>query len=1064
MTWAPTGGFVLRSPALPFSALAAIVQATDPLAALRATLDDSDVREAIYLASPSLDDRIQAWLDGDETDAAATARSALSYVTRMSSRPTPFGLFAGCAVGSTGDHTALVLGPARDRRRHTRLDFGFLVRLVSEVGADPAARPALRFAPNSSLYRAGGRLRMVETRIDGDRRVRYHRVTFEEDDALASTLQGAAGGALLAELADHLVATLADDGVTVEEAAEFVADMVDSQLLVAVTEPAITGPEPIAGLVEAFRSVPAARAVADSLAEVSDGLDALDRGSAARQPATYRSLVDHLRKVDPDLDAARLFQADLTLAAADLSLGPVVVAKLRSAVETLHRISGSAGQGDLTRFAERFRARYEDRELPLAEVLDEEIGIGFGAASGVIEEGAPLLAGMVAVPAMPNEASGPSWTGPDAVRLRLLHRALLAGDIELRLSAGDIDELAAAAGEPLPLADAFSVTATLSATGEATDDREIEVVAPSVAGPSGARMLGRFCHADPDMDALVRRHLSAEELALDAGDDDVVLAEIVHLPEGRAGNVLSRPVLRAYEIPFLGRSGAEAGAQIAVEDLMVSVVGGRIVLRSARLGVEVRPRMTTAHNHLTSALATYRFLASLSFQGVAGGLQWRWGPLEASPFLPRVVADHLVLARARWLLTASELAPLVSTDGAADRREAAAALRDRFHLPEWVVVTIADHQLPVCLSTDLGLELLVHEVRHRPSIVLTELYPGPDRLLVESPEGRLTHEVLVPCARTTRTPDIAPAGPSGRRALAPVATDVERVHLPGSRWLSAKLYTGKATADAVLREAVTSLVGRLKLTGTIDRWFFLRYADPDWHLRVRLHAAADDDVGMVINELRSTVEPLVRDGRVWRVELDTYAQEVERYGGPLGIELSEALFAADSDAAAHIVMITAGDEGLDDRWRLALVGVDRLLGDLGFDLDERRSLVRSWAAALEAEQGAAGAEARRWGGRLFRTERAALQDLLAGKPTHGIWRTRGLLVLRDRSLAIAQIADALRLAAADGGLTTPLSELANSYCHMHVNRMLRASQRVQELVIYDLLDRSYQATIARRQR
>src|SRR5581483_12319404 len=111
----------------------------------------------------------------------------------------------------------------------------------------------------------------------------------------------------------------------------------------------------------------------------------------------------------------------------------------------------------------------------------------------------------------------------------------------------------------------------------------------SASGPSGARILGRFCHADDELHHLVRAHLTTEE----APHPDRIYAEVVHLPEGRVGNILSRPVLRGYEIPYLGRSGAPADRQIPLADLFVSVQGERIVLRSRRLRREFVATATT---------------------------------------------------------------------------------------------------------------------------------------------------------------------------------------------------------------------------------------------------------------------------------------------------------------------------------------------------------------------------------------------------------------------------------------------------------------------------------------
>src|SRR5439155_251840 len=85
--------------------------------------------------------------------------------------------------------------------------------------------------------------------------------------------------------------------------------------------------------------------------------------------------------------------------------------------------------------------------------------------------------------------------------------------------------------------------------------------------------------------------------------------------------------VRASDIPYLGRSGAPAGRQLPLADLLVSVQGERIVLRSRRLGREVIPRLTTAHNHSGRGLGVYRFLCALQSQQVTPGITWDWGPL-----------------------------------------------------------------------------------------------------------------------------------------------------------------------------------------------------------------------------------------------------------------------------------------------------------------------------------------------------------------------------------------------------------------------------------------------------
>src|SRR5262249_45790050 len=152
-------------------------------------------------------------------------------------------------------------------------------------------------------------------------------------------------------------------------------------------------------------------------------------------------------------------------------------------------------------------------------------------------------------------------------------------------------------------------------------------------------------------------------------------------------------------------------------------------------------------------------------------------------------------------------------------------------------------------------------------------------LCARGPEGRFVHELIVPFVRARRPPAPPPA-------RAPSCRPVKRSFPPGSEWLYVKLYSGPATADQVLREVVRPAVERALGSGAADGWFFLRYGDPDWHLRLRFHGAPDRLHGEVLPLVQAAAAPLCGDGRLWRVQLDVYQREVERYGGAEGVALA----------------------------------------------------------------------------------------------------------------------------------------------------------------------------------
>jgi thiopeptide-type bacteriocin biosynthesis protein len=243
-----------------------------------------------------------------------------------------------------------------------------------------------------------------------------------------------------------------------------------------------------------------------------------------------------------------------------------------------------------------------------------------------------------------------------------------------------------------------------------------------------------------------------------------------------------------------------------------------------------------------------------------------------------------------------------------------------------------------------------------------------------------------------------------------------------------------------------------------DRWFFVRYGDPDWHLRLRFHGRPAGLQSEVLPALQGAVRPLLEDGRIWRFQLDTYEREVERYGGAEGIELAERLFHADSEAVLALATLLPEDARGDTRWRLALLGMDRLLTDFGFDLDTRRAVLRQTREALAAEFHV-DADFKHQLGARFRAERKSLEALLA--PAGGASRlASGVEVLRRRSEQLRPVLAELKASARAGRLSVPLPQLASSYLHMHANRLLRSSHRAQELVLYDFLSRLYESQAA----
>ena len=1069
--WRPSGFFVLRTPALPLATLTALsadlrapaapsegaeldvalaadrARTSDALRALVRT--DPYVREALFLASPSLDAGIESWLRGEEAPRAkGVAEIVLRYIARMSARATPFGLFSGSSVGSLGDETRLVVAPRAEYRRHGRLDMHYLDALCEALNRSRAVRAALRYVPSTGLYATSTHYRYAEAHTDKATRARsYHLVTVDRTSYLDATLARARdarahGGATLQELSRAL--SESDERVSREEADAFVDELVDAQILTPELEPAITGDEAIEAILRTLSSR-GLDTIAAPLALARDELRAMDAQGSGHAPARYRALAERLAPLPVSADSARLFQVDL-YKPGRATLGRDVMEEITRGVDLLTRIGAREEPESLKRFREAFEARYETREVPLALALDDEAGLGFGLAAGGSEP-SPLLDDLD----LPLPAPAPTMAFGKRERhlLRRMTEAAARGTQEWVLTDDDVRSLTSDKAARLP--DAVAVMATLTAkSNEALARRDFRVHIEAAHGPSGARLLGRFCLGDPDLRTKVEGHLREEE----AFHPDAIFAELVHLPEGRVGNILGRPVFREWEIAYLGRGGAGAERTLGIDDLRVSIRDGRIVLRSRALGRRVIPRMTTAHNYGHSALGIYGFLCTLQHER-SEMPRFSWGALDAAPFLPRVVRGRVVLSPARWTLFEQELA-LLGKVGADEAYRRIGRVRAERALPRWVGLVDGDNVLPVDLEHPLHVASFAQLIKARKEARLVEL-PSADDLVVEGPDGRFAHELVVPLVRTGETERETtgqhPAAPSTK----PIASaEVPRRFVPGSEWLYAKVYTGTATADSVLVDAIEPLVTAARAEGLIRGWFFLRYADPQHHLRIRFRGEPRRLAGELLPRLQAALAPLLHARQIWRLQLDTYEREVERYGGRAGIELAEHLFEADSDAVLSVVAsVPAASRPI-----LAVRGAFGLLAGLGLDLRARARVASAARASYAAEHRVDGAAARQLGTK-FREMRPTLDRVVRQGAQELGELAGGALALDERTARLANIAGALRDAEASGALEVSVERLASSFVHMHINRMLRSEQRAQELVIWEFLERLYDSDLAR---
>lgn len=1011
--------FLIRTPRFPLDTLHALPRDAAGIEAfLLDWVKDPHIEEALYVASASLFTRMKKWTDGAPLDEKLT-QSLIKYLIRVCARPTPFGLFSGVALGKFSDVTNLSCRGAGHDTRSARLDISVLSAM-----RDAARSPAIKYAPNASIHRAGETFYYIEScKTDGEHS--YKLSSFAADEYIVRLLDYARDGVTVSALVDRFVAAYQE--ADRHEVLAFVIELVQQSILVADLALPLTGPSPERSLASALSGAGAVGLSAALMActEQVNNMDARARVDIA----SYRAVESSLAAASISIEHGNVVQMDLNRGFRSCSIDSRALDQLLSIMPLMLPKAADGGSSVLADFSRRFMSKYGERSVPLLQALNEEIGLAFdsrGHRESSLLAGIPWRAGEAqatsgaAMTAM-QEASVSAMTrysGRDAAVVRLEHEVSQAGGADMSAA---------------PYS--FSLLVSMY---EGEDGQPL-VHFKGGFGPPASMLLGRFCGVDEDLLHLMRRHLAKEQ----EHSPDVVFAEIVHAPYGRAGNIVARPHLRDHEIVFLGDSSLPEGSRIMPDDLRVMVRNGEIILWSERLGRRIIPRLSCAHNYNATSPGIYKFLCSLAHQNLAVPRFSLPRVFEGARFVPRLMFGNVILQEMRWRVPRARLAALA---GDCDAVGELRVLREEFRLDRYVTFGIGDNVLTIDLHNPAMVSVLLNETRNMREVVLKEALAAKFKPLVrdELQDARFCNEVVVPCINERAARYLPARGEDFSRRAAVGEFP------PGSEWLSVKVYGAPGVVDDVLFRILAPLANDLVQSGVITKWFFIRYGDPDWHVRMRFEGDAGRLGGEVLPAIRTRINPELTSCVLSRLEVFTYAREVERYGGEEGILLAEQLFFEESRFLSGF--LGAFDEDADFRWQVAFLGSLAILESFGFDVDKSARLIERVRDYFGGEFNDS-RELRTGLGKKYRS--LAVEGLARGFNENKTDRFG-----RYRS-AIRSVAERYRQLESSGQLTCPIEDLVISFLHMYNNRVFVSDNRRHEFVIYDFLRRRLISDIAR---
>jgi thiopeptide-type bacteriocin biosynthesis protein len=981
---------------------------------IHAASADTRLVEAVTLATPSLSavlDQVRAGqTDGlKDTQLRRAALALLRYDIRMRTRPTPFGLFAGVCCGEFGGTAKVERG--RAHRSRTHVDMGWLSKIVHRLEDDLRLLSALRLRTHQSLVTRGDRITLEVPSTIGAAAGEDSRstVSVRNSPVVAEAVRAARTPTAFEDLVAVLRARF--DTASQEQVAGLLRVLVDQEILLTDLRPTLDGGDPLEHVIEVLEAAPHR---GEDTARVLDELRVFDRlrrrydatvlgqgcaqlGELMRQGIAIQPH-DNPLHVDTRLDL-------------HVQLPEEVRVEVERMVEVLWRLAPSRlGMRTLRGYHGKFLDRYgADRLVPLLELLDDTNGLG--SPSGY--EWPPSEA-----PAEP--APEPENTQRDRLLSLLGAKAVRDRRHEVVLDEATITELVHDQPDPayLPNSCELYVHVVAPSQDELTAGNFRVVLSPSPGSHHAGATFARFADLLPEwVDRLANEQHNRPVHIAQAWPVDIAFTP----RSSRAANL-------AHTIPHTGRRISvglpdSAGVQeIPLRDIAVGANLERLLTVHLPTGREIVPVLSNMVSPVVQAPNPARLLYELGMEGQRLWEPWNWGPMAHSPFLPRIRYGRVVLAPATWRL--DELRA-----SAGDWSEAVVQWRQAWAVPQHVLVVSNDQRLLLDLDDPWHRELLRDELRRDVGLVAQEVPGAAEGWLAEGTGGH-TIEAVVPLVRRDPTPR--------RQAHLAHLDPGRQADGVGGNWLYLKVYGSRRTQNDLLRAQVPLLVQAAAAHGA-DRWFFIRYSDPDGHhLRLRFRG----ERGRLWSEVAPALGAMLLDwqqqGLVGAHRVDQYDPELERYGGAEALQSAEALFERDSAAAVALLRL-AKEPGcpypLDT---LVMISVAALAHAFGPPSPQAR-----WVAAKYAGEAAAAwlslTGTRRDLPAQYRQKMAHWRRLI---DPAGDWPglradefgIRVLAALRPRDVAVREFGERIR-----SGSRTPEGRVVGSLMHMTCNRLIGGS-------------------------
>lgn len=971
------------------------------------------VKEAILLSSPDLYNTIIRYQNLNDEKKEKALLSLYKYLIRTATRATPYGLFSGTFSGEWGE-SKFPIKINQELKLHLSLDYRILNLLKKTL--EKQALNQANYYLNNTLEESVEKIKILKFSDNENSNRDYFISEFSLSEPLKIVINFIKKEKKRKiDIINHIVSLGADSG----EAESYIDELINAKILISEIEIFFNNKNYLDYLCNKVDSFSISKQKKKKLLLIREEITKLNSNS--------KIITDDIIKIqnlissflDNTVQSKIYFKVDLIELKNDCitTIPNQIKQNLLRSVSLFNKLDLIKGNQLLELFVKNFISKYQHQAIPIMHLLDPNYGIIYGEEISLNKS--PLIDDMPFF----NQPTESSYYTSSSFFYSLLNKALEDEKDEIVINDVDLTSF----DENLSnYSDTIHILFRII-------DTEKNLLHIDTVGSGALNIASRFSYASPKLSN--NQKIIAEYEKEVADKKNLLLAEIMHTPDRiEACNIIDNVDLRPLSIPITYIDNSRVDT-ILLEDILVTVRQNKIVLFSKSIKKEIIPCLSSMLLPTSvSKLPIYRFLADISIDHKKN-YSFSWLNVMGCQnfnYFPRLRYKNIILYPAIWRIYKADVEDIINSNLSQESLE---RFLSKNKVPKKVIIKDFDNELLIDFDSQLSVKLFINEINKMQMLTLAEYYQNTNSAFQGINSQNINSQLVAQLYKTESLISDEISNITNTKIYVEEELTIKRNFPPGSEWVYFKIYCSENEADDILTEKIAYLVDELIQNKLIKSWFFIRYYDDLFHLRIRFLVNETSQIYYVMNLINNFISNEMKNTRIC---IDTYEREIERYREET-MELSENLFFYDSQFTINFLRLC--DDNSNLRWLLIIKAIDSLLDLFDFKIEDKLIIFEELKTEFSDEFN-------------FNSNMNEVIKLKFRNYKSIEYKTIDEIegfnqLLKDRALALKPTIEKIK------STSKALQTLIKSYIHMSINRCFVSNQRKHEAVLYNLMYKDY---------